>query len=106
MSRCSNSIHCHHDAACEDVNCPGRPDAPAQPAAERIVLLQVNSAGSWRNVMRFLVEAEAEVLPLAAQLFAQAYGAAGQSLRVIVPGDTAPLMNWTRERGWRPWRAA
>lgn len=27
MSRCSNSIHCHRDPACEDCTCPGRPDS-------------------------------------------------------------------------------
>jgi hypothetical protein len=102
MSRCSNSTACHHDPACEDLDCPGRPDAPAP---RRIVKLQVNSSGAWRNVLDFDVQDEAEVLHLAASLFAWDTAADRISLRAIVPGDTAPLMNWTRERGWREWKA-
>lgn len=106
MSRCTNSVSCHHDPACEDVNCPGRPDAPAAQPAARVVKLQVNSAGSWRDVMKFDVQDEAEVLDQAASLFARDPAADRLGLRVIVPGDTAPLMNWTRQRGWQEWRAA
>jgi hypothetical protein len=30
VSRCTNSIACHHDPACEDVDCQGRPEAETQ----------------------------------------------------------------------------
>jgi hypothetical protein len=52
MSRCSNSIHCHHDPACEDVNCPGRPDRAAaraaklpQPRKPKAVTVQLEDCG-------------------------------------------------------------
>lgn len=63
--------------------------------------LQVNSTGAWRNVLDFDAKDEAEVLHNAAQLFAHQPKA---TLRIIIPGDTAPLMNWSLKDGWRKWR--
>ena len=30
----------------------------------------------------------------------------GATLRIIIPTNTAPLMNWTPADGWKLWRAA
>jgi len=80
---------------------------PAKPPAltDRIVKLQVNTTGAWRNVMDFNVQDE-DVLHLAASLFALDKDRERLRLRIIAPGDTAPLMDWTHQRGWLEWRAA
>lgn len=67
--------------------------------ASRIVRLQVNTTGAWRNVMDFDLADEADVLHLAPQLFGSAVHAG--SLRIIVPGETGWLASWTAENGWR-----
>ena len=64
--------------------------------------LQVNTTGAWRNVLDFDAKDEAEVLDSAAQLFARETKA---TLRIIISGDTAPLMTWSCKDGWREWRA-
>ena len=72
-------------------------------ANEKIVKLQVNTTGAWRDVMRFNVEDEAAVLHQAEQLFSWD-PSADVRLRVIMPGDTAPLMTYKRTEGaWKPW---
>lgn len=68
------------------------------------VKLQVNSKGSWRDVMEFDAEYDSAVLDHADKLFAFDLNRTRLSLRVIIPGDTAPLMNWTHEGGWKAWR--
>jgi hypothetical protein len=65
--------------------------------------LQVNTSGAWRNVLDFDAKDEAAVLHSAADLFA--YGGKA-TLRIIMPGDTAPLMAWSLKDGWREfWKA-
>lgn len=68
----------------------------------RPVKLQVNTTGAWRNVLDFDCADSARVLPAAAELFA----GTKCSLRVIMPGDTAPLMHWSPEHGWLEWKKA
>jgi hypothetical protein len=63
------------------------------------VKLQVNSTGAWRNVLDFDCCDSAHVLPAAEHLFT----GSKCTLRVIIPGDTAPLMHWTPEGGWKEW---
>lgn len=70
---------------------------------KKIVKLQVNTTGAWRNVFDFDCEDEDAVLCAAAELFQWCKNA---KLRCIIPGDTAPLMQWTWQTGWREWRAA
>ncbi len=64
--------------------------------------LQVNTTGAWRAVLDFDCADWDHVLHAAAELFGWS-DAAQTSLRVIIPGDTAPLMTWTKEHGWREW---
>ena len=72
-------------------------------ATQKSVKLQVNPTGAWRNVLDFDCEDEDAVRHAAAELFQWCKGA---KLRCIIPGDTAPLMQWTYDTGWVAWRAA
>jgi hypothetical protein len=68
------------------------------------VKLQSNMKGGWRDVLTFDVadaEKADDIMNCAANLFAEVDNA---KLRIIAPGDTAPLMNWNYEDGWRYWR--
>lgn len=70
---------------------------------KKIVKLQVNTTGAWRDVMRFAVEDKDQVLRQAAELF-KFDPSADVRLRIIVPGDTAPLLTYKRTEGeWKPW---
>lgn len=71
---------------------------------KKIVKLQVNAKGSWRDVITFDVKDEAEVLHAATELFKWDTHARGLSLRVIIPGDTAPLLVCSPVEGeWKTW---
>lgn len=74
-----------------------------QPKADRPVKLQINTAGAWRDVITFDVECEDEVLYHAPNLVGCSVHPDRVSMRVIIPGDTAPLLHWTHENGWREW---
>ena len=71
-----------------------------------IVKLQVNAKGSWRDVMQFDVEDEAAVLHAATEFFQWDTHASRLSLRVIIPGDTAPLLicKDPTDGEWVAWR--
>jgi hypothetical protein len=67
------------------------------------VKLQSNMKGGWRDVLTFDVadaEKADDIMNCAANLFAEVDNA---KLRIIVPGDTAPLIDWNYEDGWRYW---
>ena len=66
--------------------------------------LEVNDAGGWRRVMSFerldiVVE---NVMLDAGQLLSAADNERIRA-RIIAPGTMAPLMTWTRDRGWNDW---
>ena len=69
----------------------------------KLVKLQANMAGGWRDIMTFDVAQDAEVMDLAVRLFSLAQYGDQVKLRVIIPGDTAPLIDWTLAQGWKPW---
>ena len=72
-------------------------------AITKIVKLQSNTRGSWRDVLEFdAADADLNdaIMNAAEELFGHVPGA---KLRVIIPGDTAPLVNWTFDNGWRDW---
>lgn len=74
-------------------------------AEEKLVKLQVNAKGSWRDVITFDVKDEAEVLHAATEFFKWDSHASRLALRVIIPGDTAPLMTCNPVGGeWKAWR--
>lgn len=72
---------------------------------KKIVKLQVNAKGSWRDVMQFDVADEAEVLHAATEFFKWDTHASRLPLRVIIPGDTAPLLICKNpvDGEWKPW---
>ncbi len=65
----------------------------------RLVKLQINTSGAWRHMLDFDCADSGRVLPAAAELFSQIKCTG----RVIMSGDTAPLMHWTAEGGWVEW---
>ena len=79
------------------------------PIERKLCSLQVNvGTGAWRSVMDFEVEDADEVMNLAENLFIWGYTKAtkGIRLRIMKPGDTAPLMDWSENEGWNEWKVA
>jgi len=75
----------------------------------KLCALQVNvGTGAWRSVMNFEVEDADEVMDLAEKLFEWGFTncTKGIRLRIMKPGDTAPLMTWCENDGWEEWRPA
>ena len=72
----------------------------------KLCALQVNvGTGAWRSVMDFeLVDAD-DVMDLAEKLFEWGHTNAtkGIRLRIMKPGDTRPLMDWSENNGWQAW---
>ena len=68
--------------------------------------LEVNDAGGWRRVMSFanLTGTLREVMH-AADYLLRLSDSERIRARIIAPGDTAPLMTWTADGGWKEWRA-
>ena len=70
----------------------------------KLVMLQVNTTGGWRNVMQFDVRGDSAVMYAAPLLFSLGTDEGMRTkLRVIIPGDTAPLVDWCFEKGWQEW---
>ena len=72
--------------------------------AIKMVKLQSNMRGAWRDVLEFDAgdqDKADDIMSCAEHLFQEIDGC---KLRIIVPGQTAPLMNWTYAEGWREWR--
>lgn len=69
-----------------------------------VLHLEVNDSGWWKRAMRFSRDdvALGDVLYDSEQLF-RASSNPKLRLRIIAPGTTAPLMTWTRDRGWTDW---
>jgi hypothetical protein len=73
----------------------------------KLCALQVNvGTGAWRSVMDFDVQDADQVMDTAEKLFIEGYTAStkGIRLRIMKPGDTAPLMTWSENDGWEQWR--
>ena len=70
---------------------------------QKLVKLQVNTSGAWRDIMTFDVGQDALVMDLAPRLFCLAQYGERVKLRVIIPGDTAPLVDWDHAQGWLAW---
>ncbi len=68
----------------------------------RTVNLEVNERGSWRRVMSADLDTfEDGDLELHAEHLFQLSDNPRLTARIIMPGDTAPLVTWSREDGWR-----
>lgn len=73
----------------------------------REVNMDVNTSGAWRRVASFdLDDFEEGQLEHAAEQLLQMASHAAIKARIIMPGDTAPLLTWCRAHGWREWTAA
>ena len=71
---------------------------------KRIVKLQINASGAWRDVMEFDVDDADQVMDQAQELFKWDRFASKLSLRIIIPGDTKPLMICNLDEGeWVKW---
>ncbi len=69
------------------------------------VHLDVNDAGGWRRVMSFDVSDPMQgqiVLQAAHELLRWSENPRLRA-RIIIPCDTAPLMTWSLQHGWREW---
>jgi len=68
----------------------------------RIVHLDVNDNGAWRRVTSFDLDAfEDGDLELCAEHLLEMSANEKLRARIIMPGDTAPLLRWNRVDGWR-----
>lgn len=68
--------------------------------------LEVNHSGGWRRVMTFDAQHDVDrdaVLQAAGKMLRWADNPRLKA-RIIMPGDTAPLMTWKPATGWREWR--
>lgn len=65
----------------------------------RIVRLQANTTGAWRNVLDFDVDQEEHILHHAPALFGHARHIG--TLRIVVPGEAGWLAHWESGDGWR-----
>lgn len=71
----------------------------------RPINLDVNDSGSWRRVTTFdLNDFDDGELEHAAERLLELSTSAKIKARLIVPGDTAPLVTWNRVDGWEEWR--
>lgn len=72
--------------------------------AHRTVHLEVNESGGWRRVSSFnLEDFEEGDLELCAEHLLQLSNNPRIKARIIMPADTAPLVTWCRQDGWREW---
>lgn len=71
---------------------------------ERVINLEVNEKGSWRRVCSFDMAwfDDGDVEHCADSLL-ELSANKNLTARLIVPGDTAPLMLWKHGDGWREW---
>lgn len=72
-------------------------------------MLQINTRGSWRNVCEFDVSdgaATSHIMEAGAML--ATYSIEKPKVRVVKDegGYAAPLMMWSPDAGWKPWRSA
>jgi len=73
----------------------------------RIIYLEVNEAGSWKRITSFDLDTfEDGDLEYDAHNLLEMSANPKLKARLIMLGETAPLMNWTHVDGWREWRAA
>jgi hypothetical protein len=72
----------------------------------KLCQLQVNvGTGAWRTVMDFEEVDNRYVMTAAKNLFVMGHthSIKGIRLRIMKPGDTRPLLNWSEQQGWQAW---
>jgi hypothetical protein len=71
----------------------------------RTVNLDVKDGGAWRRVTSFDIDQFADGdLEHAAEALLSLSDCEKIKARIITPGETAPLLTWSRAEGWREWR--
>lgn len=67
--------------------------------------LEVNDSGGWRRVMTFDAtdDDDSDTVMYHAGMLLQWSNGQRLKARLIIPGDTAPLMTWSYADGWREW---
>lgn len=74
---------------------------------ERIVNLEVKDSGAWRRVTSFDLDTfEDGDLEHCAHSLLELSSNVRLKARLIMPGETAPLLLWDIGNGWKEWRAA
>lgn len=74
--------------------------------SERIINLEVNESGAWKRVTSFpMTWFEDGDLESCADSLLELSANTKLKARLIVPGNTAPIMCWKHGDGWREWRA-
>jgi hypothetical protein len=74
---------------------------------ERIINLDINEKGAWRRITSFDLDMfEDGDLEHCAHSLLELSQNKNIKARLIIPGDTAPLMYWSHGEGWTEWRAA
>lgn len=69
----------------------------------RPINLDINNSGAWKRVASFdLDELGHDLQEAIDRLLSMAKGEK-IGARLIIPGDTAPLMTWTKAEGWVNW---
>jgi hypothetical protein len=73
-------------------------------AEQKRVHLEVNDSGGWRRVTSFdLADFEDGDIEQCAEHLLEMSCTPRLKARIIIPGDTAPLVTWTKKDGWREW---
>lgn len=74
---------------------------------QRLVNLEVNDSGAWRRVTSFDLDTfeDGDLEHCAHHLLALSANSKLKA-RLIIPGDTAPLVIWNHEHGWEEWSHA
>jgi hypothetical protein len=71
---------------------------------KKIVYLEVNESGAWKRVMSTDLQTfDDGDLEFAAEKLLALSDNPRIKARIIVPGDSAPLLIYTRDNGWREW---
>ena len=70
--------------------------------AERIIHLDINEKGAWRRVTSFDLDSfEEGDLEHCAHGLLELSANKQLKARLIIPGDSAPLMTWTHGESWQ-----
>lgn len=76
----------------------------------RPINLDINNSGSWKRVASFDLDelgilGDLDLQTAVDRLFSMSKNEK-IGARLIMPGDTAPLVTWTKSEGWVQWRTA
>jgi hypothetical protein len=74
---------------------------------QKLVHLEVNEAGAWKRITSFPLDFFSDGdLEICAGNLLELSANTKLKARIIEPGSTHPLVNWTYETGWQEWKGA